>query len=362
MRAVVMHKFGPPETLALEHVPSPEPGPGDVRVTVAAVAVMRNRDVATRSGTGPFSAALTLPAVLGGEHAGVVDAVGPGVSKDLLGRRVAVSAVVTCGRCRPCRTGQDEVCGRFELVGIHRPGAYAERCVVPAGNVYPIPDELPFALAAVLAATGPVACAQLDAAAVAGGAWLAVTGANGMLGSTLVSLAAHRGTNVVAIVRGPAGAERAARGGAAEVLISGRSDFAGALRAVTGDEGLTAVIDNLAGSNTWSDCVQMLAPHGRIVVSGALDTGIVALDVRRLYLRSQTIIGIRTGNAAQRRAFWHCVAAGFRPPSDDLVTLSLERATEAHQALELGTASAPVVLVPRLPTPQPSQMSEVARA
>ena len=89
MRAVVMRGFGDPGVLEIEDVPDPSPQRGEALVRVAAVEVSRTRDVAARSGRHPFSRQITLPHVLGGDFAGVVEAVGDGVDPALAGQRVA---------------------------------------------------------------------------------------------------------------------------------------------------------------------------------------------------------------------------------------------------------------------------------
>src|SRR5437773_1666909 len=105
-----------------------------------------------RSGCHPFSRAGRLPHIPGTEHAGTVDATGPGVDADMAGRRVAVSAVLPCGSCLACRRGREEACPLLELIGVHRPGAYAQYCVAPVENLVPVPDRVSFAQAAALAA------------------------------------------------------------------------------------------------------------------------------------------------------------------------------------------------------------------
>jgi D-arabinose 1-dehydrogenase-like Zn-dependent alcohol dehydrogenase len=345
MRAVVMRRHGAPEVLETAHVPLPAPGPGEALVHVEAVPVLRTRDLATRAGLPPFGGSLKLPHVLGGEHAGVVAAIGRGVPANLIGRRVAVSAPVGCAACAACATGDTQACRDLALIGVHRQGAYADYCVAPSANVHPIPDDLTAAAAAVLAVTGPVARAQLHAAAVPGDGWVAITGAAGMLGTTLAALARFRGARVVAIVRSTTAAEPL-RALGAEVVSSGDPDLTATLREITGD-GPAAVIDNLGVPDLWSACAAALAPGGRIVISGALNAA-VTLDVRRLYLRNQSIVGVRTGGRLQVAAFWADVREGFHAAESSIAAFPLERAAAAHAALEAGSVIGSAVLAPSL--------------
>src|SRR5690606_982934 len=117
------------------------------------------------------------------------------------GRRVAVSAVLSCGECRACRIHQEEACSAFGLIGVHRQGSYAQFSVAPVRNLYPLPDEVTFEQAAALAANGPVARAQLNAGRAEDGRTVLVVGAAGALGSAVTALAAFRGAKVIGVDR-----------------------------------------------------------------------------------------------------------------------------------------------------------------
>jgi hypothetical protein len=134
MRAVVFRRFGGPEVLEVGELPVPPVGEQEVMIRVAAVSVGRLVDLTARAGTHPY-ARFVLPHALGAEHAGTVVAVGDGVCHLGAGDRVAVFPVFTCGSCRACRDGATEACPQLQIMGVHRPGAYAEYTVVPAANV-----------------------------------------------------------------------------------------------------------------------------------------------------------------------------------------------------------------------------------
>ncbi|TQM43797.1 quinone oxidoreductase family protein [Pseudonocardia cypriaca] len=349
MRAIVIERFGGPEVLRAAELADPEPGPGEVRVAVEAVAVARTKDVAARAGRPPFAPSITaFPHVLGTEHAGVVDAVGPGVDDRLVGSRVAVSAVLTCGNCRACGQGREEACAGFRLVGVHRPGSYAQFCVVPEANVQPVPEDVSLAAAASLAANGGVAAAQLDAGRVGPGSTVLVLGAAGSLGSTLAALAAFRGARVIGVDRLGRDPDRLAGLPLAAMIDGDRPDLAEALRTDVdgvGDvDGIDCVVDNLGITELWNAYLPALAPMGTIVMSGAISHDPVPVPLLTFYLRSQSLIGVRTGNRAQRAALWADVANGFRPPASHLQLLGWDRAAEAHAAVERGEAHGQIVL------------------
>ncbi|TML25642.1 MAG: zinc-binding dehydrogenase [Actinobacteria bacterium] len=346
MKAILLPRFGDPDVLEFADVPCPEPGPGQVRIRVHAVVVARTKDVALRSGRHPFARAVTLPHVPGTEHAGTVDATGAGVDPGLVGRPVAVSAVLPCGTCRACGRGRDEACPDLRLLGVHRPGGYAQFCVAPAANVVPVPDGVPFPHAAALAANGPVARAQLDAGAVGAGTTVLVLGASGALGSTVAALARFRGARVIATARLGARPDCLADVPAQARLDIDRPDLAEAVLDLTGGWGADCVVDNLGLPRLWPRYQPALAATGRVVVSGALEETPVPVGFRPLYLRNHAIIGVRTGNRADIAGLWADVRAGFRLVPALVSTMPLAQAAAAHRTVEAGRHRGQIVLVP----------------
>ena len=331
MRAVVMRSFGGPEVLNVEDVQLPEPGEGEVRVRIGAVLVSFTRDAATRSGNHPYSRAVSLPHILGGDSAGIVDAVGLGVDGSLVGRRVAGSILISCGSCASCAAGHDEACEKLVMVGIHRPGSYAEHVILPAENVHEIPDDLSFVAAAALAGNGPVAGAQLETGGVGEGTWVLVPGASGGLGSTLTILGVRHGARVISLARH--GFEMVESLGPEVVLNADREDLADALLEITDGMGVDIVVDNVCVAGLFERYMPALALRGRVVVSGAIGAGVVPLNVRPLYVGVKSILGLRSANRAQKSAFWEEVRAGLRLPAGLVEAFPLERAAEAHARL-----------------------------
>jgi D-arabinose 1-dehydrogenase-like Zn-dependent alcohol dehydrogenase len=337
MRAIVFHEFGSEDVLRLEDVEKPDPGPGEVLVEVAAVEVSRTRDVATRTGKHPFSQAVTLPHILGGDFSGTVVEAGEGVDPSLVGKRVAVSNTQTCGVCEECRGGHEERCAHLSLLGVHRLGSYAEYAVVAAGNAHPIPDDLSFAEAASLAADGSIAFTQLQVAGVEAGVSLLVTGVTGALGSTLAALGAELGAEVIGLSRRP---DAVAPGLALTAnLDAGDPDLTEALMAATGGAGVAAVADNVANPAAFADYFPALAVGARVVFSGAIGTPelpVLAVPAGPLYVKSLSLIGVRTTTPADRGRLWELVAGGFRLPAGMIEELPLESATEAHRMIAEG--------------------------
>lgn len=345
MDAVVMNQFGPPDVLVFQDVPTPTPGLGDALVRVGVVEVSRTRDVGTRSGAHPFSRAVSLPHVLGGDCAGVVESVGPHADARLVGRRVAVMNTHSCGACPACRAGREYECADLEMIGIHRWGSYAQFVTVPVGSLHALPDDITLGEAAALAAVGPIALQQLRTAAVHDSSTLLVTGATGALATVLMELAAWFGAQVVALTRRR---HLIGSGSGRSVLDTGADDLTGRVRDHMCGPGSYAVVDNVCNPGVLDRYFPVLPNGTRIVIPGAI--GVPELPVLRvpagpLYVRSIALIGVRTATAQVTRDFCELVRSGFRVPADLLHEQPLHTAAAAHQAVLDGSAAGHTLLV-----------------
>lgn len=350
MRAIIMPEFGRPEVLREAAVPTPAPAAGEVLVQVAAVSIGRVLDLAARAGRHPYPG-FKFPHVLGAEHAGVIAALGPAVTGWQIGERVAAFPVITDGTCYHCLRGYDEVCENLQLIGIHRPGAYAQYVAVPTRNLHPVPADLTPAEATGLALSGAVAMNQLQRSGFEAGEWVLVQGASSALGSLTVSLVLHLGGHVIAASRSAAKRDRLAALQADAVLDPADPDFTSRVRSLTGGRGASIVIDSLGDARVWQTSVASLAPAGALVTSGAFLGRDVRIDLAGLYQQAQRVIGVRTGNHASLAALWAEVDRGFRPVLD--TSFPLEAAAGAHQYLEDGQNVGRVSLL--IPQPERAQ-------
>lgn len=149
MRALV---YEGPRLMNMRTLPVPEPAAGEVLVKIERVGICGSE----LSGYLGHNSLRKPPLVMGHEFAGTVAVTGEGASRFKPGDRVAVNPLQTCGRCRDCLSGEAQLCPDRKLLGAHLPGAFAEYAVVAESNVYGIPDDLSFELAAM---AEPLACA-----------------------------------------------------------------------------------------------------------------------------------------------------------------------------------------------------------
>jgi L-gulonate 5-dehydrogenase len=345
MRAMVMHEFGDADVLAWEEVRDPVPGPGEALVRVGAVAVSSTRDIATRTGRHPFSRQVSLPHVLGGDFAGVVEAVGPGLDRALIGQRVAASNSRSCGLCAACRSGNEAQCPELSMLGIHRWGSYAELTTLPGANLNQIPDNMSLAEAAAMAATGPIALTQLQTGSVTEGGWLLVTGATGALATMLTTLGHALGARVIGLSRRPEAIPSSLALTAR--FNSADPDLADGLLTVTSCAGVATAVDNVAADDVFSRYFPALAIGGRIVVSGAIggdELPVLLVPAAPFYLRSLSLLGVRTTARRDIGAFWRLVHGGLRLPGGLVCELPLDQAARAHAEMAAGRCVGHTVL------------------
>ena len=160
MRALALDAVGGIDHLAVRELPRPElEQPSDVLVRVHAAALNR-LDLFVAGGLPGVN--YSFPHIVGSDGAGVVEAVGPSVSRVRLGDRVMINPGISCGRCPACAEGEESLCPTFRVIGEHRAGTAAEYVVVPEENLAPVPERMPWAEAAAFTLATLTAWRMLD--------------------------------------------------------------------------------------------------------------------------------------------------------------------------------------------------------
>jgi NADPH:quinone reductase-like Zn-dependent oxidoreductase len=340
VRAARFHVHGGPEVLAVESVPDPTPGPGQVLVRVRACA-LNHLDLWQRRGLDRV--VIPLPHISGADVAGeVVAAPGGEVAP---GARVLLQPGLSCGRCAACLDGRDNECRRYDVLGYQSDGGYAELVVVPAANVVPIPDGIPFASAAAFPLTFLTAWHMLVTRARVrpGETVLVVAGASGV-GQAAVQIARLHGARVIATAGSAAKIERVRGLGADHVVHHHDEDVPAVVRGLTGKRGVDVVVEHV-GQATWDRSVRALAPGGRLVICGNTTGWQAAVDLRFLFSRQLSLLGSYMGTKGELLAALPFFLAGRLTPLVDAV-LPLDAAAEAHRRLERGDVAGKLVLQP----------------
>jgi len=295
MKAAVFH--GPERPLTIEDLPTPSPGPNQVRVKVAACGVCHTDLHYIDHGTPTFK---TPPLVLGHEVSGTIDALGSDVGNGAggtgagleLGDRVLLPAVLPCGYCRMCRLGRENICERSAMLGNTVDGGYAEHIVVPAKDVYPLPEEIPLVEGSIIAdaLTTPYH-AVVNRGRVQPGDWVAVVGCGG-IGLNIVQVAVAMGARVIALDIADGKLEWATNLGAAATVNTSQTDRPDkAVRGLTGAAGGVDVAFEAVGKGATQElAVSCLRTGGRLVLVG-YSPGTMALNAGRVMFRELDVVG-----------------------------------------------------------------------
>jgi NADPH:quinone reductase-like Zn-dependent oxidoreductase len=340
MRAAFFREYGDPSVLQFGEVPRPEPGPGEVRLLVGAAA-LNHLDLWVRRGL-PIET--TMPHIGGSDVAGVVDTLGAGVHDVRQGDRVVADPSIACGECEWCRAGEEPLCVSYRILGEHTQGGFAEYVVVPAANLYPIPDQYPMETAAAAPLAFLTAWRGLATRGrLRAGESVLITGASGGVATAAVQLARHLGAKVYAVTTGEY-VERVRALGAEVVYDRGQVDFSKEIWRDTNRRGVDLIFDSV-GAATWKQNMRAVARGGRIVVYGATTGPDLTVDARVLFWKQADIVGTTMSNRREFREVMQLVFSGVVEPVVDRV-LALDDARAAHELLETGSVFGKVVLVP----------------
>ncbi len=250
MKAVRVHRPGGPEALTLEEIERPAPGRGEALVRLEAIGV-NYIDVYHRSGLYPLAAPFTP----GSEGAGVVEAVGEGVTEVRPGDRVAYAMQM---------------------------GAYAGYAVVPAWKLVPLPAGIDARQGAAAMLQGMTAHYLTHSTYPLGaGETALVHAAAGGVGLVLVQMAKRRGARVIGTVSTEAKAKLAREAGADAVILYTEKDFAEETKRLTGGRGVDVVYDSV-GRDTFEKGLGVLRPRGYMVLFGQSSGPVLPFDLGRL--------------------------------------------------------------------------------
>jgi NADPH:quinone reductase len=322
MKAVRVHNYGGPEVLTLENIPVPEPKPGEARVKIEASGV-NFIDIYHRTGLYP----LNTPFTLGMEGAGVVVAVGEGVTEVKNGDRVAYAMIS---------------------------GSYAEYATVPAVKLAPVPSDLDSKAAAALMLQGMTAHYLTHSTyPLSRGETALVHAAAGGVGLLLVQIAKMCGARVIGTVSTEDKAQLAKQAGADEVILYTQADFSAETKRLTADAGVDVVYDSV-GATTFEKSLDCLRPRGYLALFGQSSGPVAPVDPAKLagkgslfltrpslphYISNRAELLKRAGD------LFNWTASGELKLRIDK-TFSLTEAAEAHRLLESRKTTGKVVLVP----------------
>ena len=307
MKAAVCREFGKP--LRIEEVDIGPPQHGELKIAIKASGICQSDTHMIEGAWGG-----ELPAIFGHEAAGVVAEVGDGVEGLKPGQRVVATLIRACHRCYFCSIGQPALCETTFRLDVETPiraadgtpirqglktAAFAESIVVDASQVVPIPDEVPFEGACLLACAVITGFgAVVNTAQVESGSTVVVVGAGGVGLNAVQGAAIAGAARVIAVDIAPAKLQIAPRFGATDTIDAARADVEGTVRAMTSGRGADVVVVTAGAGTAVEQGIKLVRRAGTLVVVGMPPSGVTSrMDSAQFAHDGQRILGSKMGSS-----------------------------------------------------------------
>ncbi len=296
------------------------PAAGEVQIAIKAIGL---NHIDVWGWRGMAFAKRKLPLIVGVEAAGEIVAVGPGVTTAKVGDRVVAYGALTCGTCKACREGRDNLCENVGgIMGFHVDGFARDLINMPARLVVPIPPNVSFRDAAC----APVAFATVqhmlfDNAKLEPGETILVQAGGSGIGTTAIKMAKAIGCTVITTVGDDQKAAKAKALGADHVINYRTERFEGVVRKLTAKKGVDVAFEHV-GPETFNGSLLCLKRGGRLVTCGSTSGQSTSMNLFQLYLQQYRIFGSFGASIRNIRESLDKMAAGLTPVIDTEVALA----------------------------------------
>jgi NADPH:quinone reductase-like Zn-dependent oxidoreductase len=343
MKAIFFEQHGGPEILKYADLPDPKPKQGEALIRVRAVA-LNHLDIWVRNGWRGLK--LDMPHITGSDIAGEIVQVNHENSQWVPGTKVIVNPGVTTSDDQWTRRGQHSISPGYKLIGEQLRGGMADYVTVPVANVFRMPDQLSFELAAAPLLVG-VTCWRMlfQRAQIMPGETVLIVGAGGGVNSLCIQLARATGASVIALSSSAEKLQKAAEIGAHQgINYRTHPEWAVEVLKITKGRGADVVIDNV-GAATFAQSLKAVSRGGRIVTVGNTSGHQITFDNRMLFTKQVTVLGSTMGSPQDfidaMQFLWN---NNIKPVVDRVE--SLKDGIRMLQYLEKGEQFGKIVLVP----------------
>jgi len=272
----------------MAEAPKPEVGPNDVLIKIRKTAIC-GTDMHIYNWDEWAQKTIPVPMHVGHEYVGTVEAMGSEVRGLRIGQRVSGEGHIVCGHCRNCRAGRRHLCRNTVGVGVNRPGAFADYLVIPAVNAFPIPDDIPDEIAAILDPFGNAAHTALSFDLV--GEDVLITGA-GPIGIMAAAICRHVGARHVVITDvNDYRLDLAKKMGAHRTVNIQREKLADIMPSLNMVEGFDVGLEMSGVPAAFRDMLDVMNHGGKIAMLG-IPPGDMAIDWTKIIFKGLTLKGI----------------------------------------------------------------------
>jgi len=340
MKAAVITEHGELDKVSVAEAAKPMPGPREVLIQVKSAA-LNHLDIWVRKGRPGVT--MSMPHILGSDASGVIIKIGGKTSGFAVGDEVIINPGLSCGRCEYCARGEQSECSSFGIVGMNRPGTFAEYVAVPATNVYRKPTHLSFDEAAALPLAYVTAWRMLmTRAGLKPGQTLLIHGIGGGAALAALQLAKLAGSDVIATSSSDEKLGWAEQIGAKHIINYKRQDVAICVKELTSGRGVDVVVDTV-GMATWPIDFACVRRGGKIVICGVTSGPKAETNLQALYWNQLTVYGSTMGSDDDFRAMVAAVSSAKLKPVIDSV-FPLAEVDKAMSKMEAGTQFGKIVL------------------
>ena len=297
----------------------PAPGPGEVQIRVGAVG-LNHIDVWGYRGMAFVKR--KLPIVVGAEAAGEIAAVGEGVTRFKVGQKVAMYGAQTCGHCKPCQEGRDNLCENVGgLIGFHVDGFARELMNMPERLVIPVPDQV----SVRDAACAPIAFSTVqhmlfDNAKLQPGETVLVHAGGSGIGTAAILMAKAIGCTVITTVGDDSKIEGVKKLGADHVINYRTDRFEHECRKITKKKGVDVVFEHV-GADTFNGSLLSMKRGGRLVTCGSTSGPTTTINLMQLFQQQYKIFGSFGATIRNIEESLAKMAAGLLPVIDTEVSI-----------------------------------------
>lgn len=325
MKAIVYHG---PKQLALESFDIPEPSRGEAVIRVTAVGICGSE----LEGYLGHSSVRKPPLVMGHEFCGTLEKLAPDVKGFHAGEKVVVNPLISCGECDRCKIGKGNICRNRQIVGIHRPGAFAEFVAVPAANMYRVPQELDANLASL---AEPLAvCIHAAKLGMRPFSDAVIYGA-GPIGLLTLQAALEMGARRVLVIDRQQDRLEFARQLGAHIATPDRAEEICA--ELFGGHGVDTIIDCVGVQATREQAIRIVNPGGIIVLVG-LGQDQSSLSMNHAVRQEITLVGSYTYSDEDFGQAVDLLVGGKISDRQWSTTCSLSEAVDVFASLTDGSA------------------------
>jgi propanol-preferring alcohol dehydrogenase len=342
MRAVRLVQVGKP--LEQADIPIPRIGSSDVLIRVAAAGICHS-DSHYRTGISRIG---RLPLTLGHEIAGRVEKVGDDVTHLSAGDRVCIHYLVHCGSCEFCLRCLEQFCRSGQMIGKHRDGGYAEFIKVPGANAFRLPDEIPFAVGAIMMCSSATALHALNKARFKAGESIAIFGFGG-LGFSALQLARAFDCGDVYVIEINAAKLGSALSMGAIAIDAKAADPVEQIKEATAGRGVHVALELIGSAKTMRQSVLCLAPLGRAALVGLTAESMSIHPYTELINKEVEVIGVSDHLATELPALIEFARSGKLQFSGDafrFVDLDAAQINAALDSLQDSIDHVRTVIVP----------------